>query len=143
MKYYTLSSFAVNEEHLKQAKRALAELVAAVRRHEPATLFQVFRKEGEPAFFCLMAFADEAAERAHAQARYVAKFARQILPWCEGKPHFTELGFFAGSQREWAFEPAAGVVAGPIVPMAQTHPRRAIGSRQGSLSRRIPSGAAR
>lgn len=140
---YTLSSFTVSEEHLKQAKRALAELVSAIRRHEPGTLFQVFRQEGEPSFFCLMAFADEAAERAHAQARYVARFARKILPWCEGKPHFTDLGFFAGSQQEWAFEPAVGVAAGPMVPMAQAHPRRAIGSREGGLRGRVPSGAAR
>lgn len=126
---YTLSSFTVSQEHLKKAKRALAELVAAVRRHEPGTLYQVFREEDSPAFFCLMAFADESAERNHAQARYVAQFARKILPLCEGKPYFTDLGFFAGSQRQWAFDPAV-VGSRALVPLALSHPRRPAGGRR-------------
>jgi len=125
---YTISSFTVSQEHLKKAKRALAELVAEVRHHEPNTLYLVFREEEQPAFFCLMAFADEAAERAHAQARYVANFARKILPLCEGKPYFTDLGFFAGNQKQWTFD--SQNLTGSLVPLAVAHPRRAGSSRR-------------
>jgi len=126
---YTLSSFTVSQEHLKKAKRALAELVADVRRHEPHTLYLVFREEDQPVFFCLMAFADEAAERAHAQTKYVGKFARKILPLCDGKPYFTDLGFFASTQPRWSFEPGAAL-SGALVPLAVSHPRRSTHSRR-------------
>lgn len=125
---YTLSSFTVRQEHLKQARRALAQLVAQVREHEPATLYLVFREEEQAAFFCLMAFEDEAAERRHAQSRHVEHFAKRILPLCEGKPRFTDLGFFAGSKQHWMID--AGLTAGQMLSLAAAHPGRGPGARR-------------
>jgi len=113
---YTISNFTVKQEYVKPAKRALAELVAAVRENEPKTLYLVFREEGAPAFFTLMSFENEAAERRHAQSSYVAQFAKKLLPLCDGKPRFTELAYFAGSKKQWQLA--------QLNPLASAHPRR-------------------
>lgn len=105
---YTLSSFTVKQENVKPAKRALAELVAEIRQHEPRTLYLVFREDASPTFFTLMAFEDEAAERRHAQSRYVAHFAKKLLPLCDGKPYFTELSYFSGSKKQWLLDKGNG-----------------------------------
>src|SRR5438046_2564803 len=104
---YTISIFTVKQEQMKPAKRALAEMVAAVRENEPKTLYVVFREEGLPTFFTLMWFENEAAERRHAQSRYVAHFAKKLLPLCDGKPRFTELAYFASSRKQWALDTGA------------------------------------
>jgi|GEM_PF-2072037 quinol monooxygenase YgiN len=127
---YTLSSFTVKQENVKPAKRALAELVAEIRQNEPRTLYLVFREDGTPTFFTLMAFEDEAAERRHAQSRHVAHFAKKLLPLCDGKPYFTELSYFAGSKKQWLLD--RGNLPSFLTPLALSHPRRGNG---GSLRR--------
>ena len=81
---YTLSRFTVKPEKIRETKRALAELVSSVRSHEPKTLYIVYRAETNHTFLLLMSFESEAAERLHAQSKYVARFARKLLPLCEG-----------------------------------------------------------
>jgi quinol monooxygenase YgiN len=102
---YTLCSFTVKPEKLKEAKRALAELVSEIRRKEPRTFYLAFREERRCTFFTLMSFADEAAQRRHAQSRYVDRFVKKLLPGCEGKPRFTELHQLASSKKQWVLEP--------------------------------------
>jgi quinol monooxygenase YgiN len=121
---YTLSTFTVGEENLKTAQRALAELVAALRQHEPQTLYLVFREAGEPAFRCMMAFPDEAAERAHATSPYVTRFARKMQGLCQGTPSFVDLGYFTGTQTHWALE-GAEFAAGVPASSTSTHSRQA------------------
>ncbi|MEY2410190.1 MAG: hypothetical protein QOF48_2860 [Verrucomicrobiota bacterium] len=128
---YTISSFTVKQEYVKPAKRALAELVAAVRENEPKTLYVVFREEGSPAFFTLMSFENEAAERRHAQSRYVAHFAKKLLPLCDGKPRFTELSFFAASRKQWALD-KGGLPMSHLLSLAAAQPQ------PGSRSTRLP-----
>lgn len=123
---YTLSSFTVKQENVKPAKRALSELVAEIRKNEPRTLYLVFREDGTPSFFTLMAFEDEAAERRHAQSRYVAHFAKKLLPLCDGKPYFTELSYFAGSKKQWLLD--RGNLPSFLTPLAMAHPRRGNGA---------------
>lgn len=124
---YTLASFTVKQEQLKPAKRALAELVAAIREHEPRTLFLVFREDSSATFFTVMSFENEAAERRHSQSRYVAQFARKLLPWCEGKPRFTEMSFFAGSRKQWLMERDA-MPAPQLLAMVAAHSRHGNGA---------------
>ena len=132
---YTLSSFTVKQEYVKPAKRALAELVAEVRQKEPRTLYLVFREDGSSTFVTLMAFEDEAAERRHAQSRYVAHFAKKLPPLCEGKPYFTELNYFAGSKKQWLLD--RGGLPTPFAAALPTqHPRRG----NGQAVRRAPKG---
>ena len=101
---YTLSKVTVQEEKLKETKRAIAELVAAVREHEPRTLYLVFREDRKSTFFTLVSFENEAAWRRHAQSRYADRFAKKLLPLCEGKPLFLDLSQFASSRRQWVLE---------------------------------------
>lgn len=131
---YTLSSFTVKQEYVKPAKRALAELVAEVRQKEPRTLYLVFREDASSTFFTLMAFEDEAAERRHAQSRYVSHFAKKLLPLCDGKPYFTELTYFAGSKKQWLLD--RGDLPNLLTPLAVADSRR----RNGSSLRRAPKG---
>ena len=101
---YTLCSFTVRPEKTREVQRALAALVAAIREHEPRTFYLVFREDGKPVFFTLMAFENEAARRRHAQSRYLDHFVKKLLPACEGKPRFTDLRQFASSKRQWVLE---------------------------------------
>lgn len=120
---YTLSTFTVGKENLKSAQRALAELVAALRRHEPGTLYLVFRDQDEPAFRCMMAFPDEAAERAHASSPHVTRFARKMQGLCQGRPSFVDLGHFMGTHADWAMDGSALAAAVPV-PEGAVHARR-------------------
>jgi quinol monooxygenase YgiN len=103
---YTLSRFAVKQEKIKEAKRALSELADEVHRHEPRTFYMVFREESQNVFFTLVSFENEAAWRRHAQSRYVHRFARKLLPICEGKPAFFEVNSVAWSRKHWVLNGA-------------------------------------
>jgi quinol monooxygenase YgiN len=103
---YTLCSFTVKPEKIREVKRALAELVGQIRREEPRTFYLVFREAGKPVFFALIAFENEAARRRHAQSRHLDHFVKKLLPSCEGKPRFTDLDQFATSKRQWVLEPS-------------------------------------
>lgn len=103
---YSLSKFTVKQEKIKEVKRALAELVSEVRKNEPRTLYLVFREEGRSTFFSLVSFADEAAWRRHAQSRYVDRFAKKLLPLCDGRPVFVDLAQFAASRKQWVLDDA-------------------------------------
>lgn len=133
---YTLSTFTVGEENLKTAQRALAELVAALRRHEPETLYLVFREEDAPAFRCVMAFPDEAAERAHATSPYVVRFARKMQGLCQGSPSFVDLGYFMGTHTQWSMQGADWAAGLPVSAGAEhARPARSAGrDGRGGLS---------
>jgi quinol monooxygenase YgiN len=120
---YTLSRFTVKPEKTRESKRALAELVAAVREQEPKTLFAVFRAETHNTFLVLMSFENEAAERRHAQSQYVAHFARKLLPLCEGKPLFTELNLFVSSRKQWVLEATQALSRPAASSPSQVHRR--------------------
>lgn len=101
---YTLARFTVKPEHLQDTRRALAGLLAEVREHQPRTLYTVFRTDTPETFVALMCFENEAAELRHSQSKYIAQFARKILPWCDGKPLFRELAIFGSTHRQWLLE---------------------------------------
>jgi quinol monooxygenase YgiN len=101
---YTMAKYTVKEERLKDVKRAIAEVVAEIRKREPRTLYLVFREESRPTFIHLMSFESEAARRKHAQSRYIDRFVKKVYPICEGKPVFAELTLFAGSRKQWVVE---------------------------------------
>ena len=115
---YTLARFTVKPEHIKETRRALADLIAAVRKDQPRTLYAAFKTETPGTFVALICFQNEAAERRYAQSEYVSDFAKKILPWCDGKPLFRELEMFGATRRQWllaaepfAAEPFPGVPA--------------------------------
>ena len=99
-----MSTYTVKPEKLKEVKKAIAEVVAEIREKEPRTLFLVFREEGTSTFLHLMSFESEAAERKHAQSRYVDRFVKKLYPHCLGRPTFVELNSFAASKRQWVLE---------------------------------------
>ena len=101
---YTLARFTVKPEYLKGTRLALAELIVEVRKNQPRTLYTVFRTDTPETFVALMGFENEAAEKRHSQSKYIAEFARKILPWCDGKPLFRELAIFGSSLKQWLLE---------------------------------------
>ena len=98
---YTLAKYTVRPEKVKEVKKALAEFIAEVRKHEPRTLFAVFRENGQHSFIHWMRFENEAAERRHSQSRYNDRFARKLLANCVGKPFFTDFKLFGASRKHW------------------------------------------
>ena len=101
---YTLARFTVKPDHLKGTRLALAELIVEVRKKQPRTLYTVFRTDTPETFVALMCFESEAAEKRHSQSKYIAEFARKILPWCDGKPLFRELAMFGSTRKQWLLE---------------------------------------
>ena len=101
---YTLARFTVKPEHLKGTRLALAELIDDIRQHQPRTLYTVFLTDTPETFVALMCFENEAAEKRHSQSKYIAEFARKILPWCDGKPLFRELTMFGATRKQWLLE---------------------------------------
>ena len=84
---YTMAKYTVKPEAVKAVRRAIAEFVDEVRKHEPRTLYVAFREEGQHTFVHWMRFENEAAERRHAQARYSKRFAHKLsadLRWQGG-----------------------------------------------------------
>jgi len=120
---YTLSRFTVKPDKIRETKRALAELVAGIRTHEPKTLYVVFRAESQDTFLLLMSFESDAAERLHAQSRHVARFARKLLPLCEGKPLFSELDLFVSSRNQWILEAVQAASRTGVTSSSQVHRR--------------------
>ena len=64
---------------VKAVKKALSEFIGEVRKHEPRTLYLIFREDGQHTFVHWMWFENEAAERRHSQSRYNDRFAKKLL----------------------------------------------------------------
>ena len=134
---YTLARFTVKPEHLKETRLALAGLIAGVRQHQPRTLYTVFRTDTPGTFVALMGFENGAAERRHSQSKYIAEFARKILPWCDGKPLFREVAIFGSTCKRWLLETepfAADQLLG-LSAKVKTPPKRAARPRQVPLKK--------
>ena len=101
---YTMAKYTVRPEKVKEVRRAIAEFVAEVRKHEPRTLYLVFRENGQHTFVHWMAFENEAAERRHSQSRYNDRFVKKLLLNCAGKPAFTDFRLFASSRKHWPLD---------------------------------------
>jgi quinol monooxygenase YgiN len=101
---YTMAKYTVKQEKLKEIKKAIADVVAEIRQHEPRTLYLVFREESTTSFIHLMAFENEGAERRHAQSRYIDRFVKKLYPNCVGKPVFTEFDLLAATRKQWLLE---------------------------------------
>jgi len=96
---YSLSRFSVDPKQIKSARVALTKLVASVQEKEPGLVYLVFQEPGRPVFFTLVSFEDEAAYRRHAQSQHVARFARSMSSFCDGRPTFVELEPTTGTRR--------------------------------------------
>jgi quinol monooxygenase YgiN len=98
---YTMATYTVRPEKIKEARKAIAEFLAEIRRHEPRTLYLVFREKGRHSFVHWMAFENEAAERRHSQASYNQHFVKKLLPLCVGKAAFAEFALFGATKKQW------------------------------------------
>ncbi len=96
---YSLARFSVGVEHVKAARRALETLVTAVQKDNAGVIYLVFQEPDRPVFFTLVSFEDEAQYRRHATSAHTARFARAILPLCDGKPSFVGLELFGVAMR--------------------------------------------
>ena len=99
-----MARYTVKQEKLKVVKKAIAEVVAQIRQHEPRTLYLVFREESTSTFVHLMSFENDAAERRHAQSRYIDHFVKKLYPNCLGKPTFAEFDLLGTTKKQWVLE---------------------------------------
>ena len=96
-----MARYTVRPEKVKEVKRALAEFISEVRRHEPRTLYLVFREDGAHSFVHWMCFENDAAERRHSQSKYSQHLVRKLMEFCVGKPTFTDFDLFSSSRKHW------------------------------------------
>ena len=134
---YTLARFTVKPEHLKDTRLALAELIVEVRKNQPRTLYTVFRTDTPETFVALMGFENEAAEKRHSQSKYIAEFARKILPCCDGKPLYRELAIFGSTRKQWLLEsePFAADQLPGLSAKVKAPPKRAARPKQVALKK--------
>ena len=99
---FTVAKYTVRPETVKELRKAIAVFVAEIRKHEPRTLYAVFRENGQHTFVHWMSFENDAAERRHAQSKYNDRFARMLLRSCVGKVTFNEMNLCAASREHWA-----------------------------------------
>jgi|SoiMethySBSTD1v2_1073268.scaffolds.fasta_scaffold1770597_1 quinol monooxygenase YgiN len=118
---YSLSRFSVAPQRIKTAQRAVQRLVKAIQKTDPGLVYLVFQETGKPVFFTLVSFQDEDAYRRFATSPYAARFAREILKICDGKPSFIGLDLVAAARRE----SRASTASPPATPRpARNHRRR-------------------
>jgi len=98
---YTLVKYTVRPEKVGELKAAMREFMSEVRKHEPKTLFLVFRADDGETFYHLMRFENEAARRKHNQSKYNTHFVRKLYPNCVGRPQITELRLVESSKKQW------------------------------------------
>ena len=98
---YTMAKYTVKPETVQAVKRAMAEFADEVRKHEPRTLYVVFREAGQHTFVHWMRFENEAAERRHIQAPYTMRFAHKLSPSFVGKAAFSEFQLLATTKSQW------------------------------------------
>ena len=95
-----MARFTVRPEHVERARRLVADLVAEVRQHEPATrVYESFQLWDTSSFVHVMTFADEAAEQRHRTAPYTRRFVDALYPLCETAPVFSTLSLIASNVR--------------------------------------------
>jgi quinol monooxygenase YgiN len=100
-----MAKYTVKPETVNAVKRAIAEFVDEVRKHEPRTLYAVLREEGQHTFVHWMSFENEAAVRRHAQAQYSKRFAHKLSPTFVGKAALSEFRLLACAKTQWRLEP--------------------------------------
>jgi quinol monooxygenase YgiN len=102
---YTMARYTVKPERVKEVKRALAEFVAQVHKHEPRTLYLIFREEDQHTFVHWIGFENEAEERRHSQSSYNNRLVKTLMRGCVGKPTFSEFRLCGASKHYWTLNP--------------------------------------
>lgn len=92
-----LAEYTVRQDELETVLEAVRTFVAAVRKHEPRTTYDAYRRGTSPSFVHVMAFPDQASERRHQRAQHTERFVEVLYPRCTDPPTFTELTAVAGS----------------------------------------------
>ena len=98
---YTLAKYAVQPEKVREIKHAMHEFMAEIRKHEPKTLYLIFRGEDKATFYHLMRFENEAARLRHNQSKYNTHFVKKLYPHCVGHPAFSEVCLYDTSKKQW------------------------------------------
>ena len=79
--------------------KAIIAFVAKVA-DEPGTLrYESFREADGVTYVHVMAFADDAAEKAHRETEHMKKFVADLYPRCEVQPVFADLKKISGAGR--------------------------------------------
>jgi quinol monooxygenase YgiN len=85
----------VKPGELGAVESALREYVHAVRKHEPLTELQAFRRGTEPVFLQVIGHPDAESEQRHRRASYTRRFLENLLQHLETDPITTDLTLVA------------------------------------------------
>jgi quinol monooxygenase YgiN len=90
---HLMVTYRIRKDRAEAARKLIAQLVAAIARHEPRTLdYRVFQHANtESSFTHTMAFPDTEAHLAHIAAPHMKQFVEALVRDCEDGPHYTEM----------------------------------------------------
>ncbi len=86
-----IAEYKMKDGVLNVVTKAIAKFVREIKKHEPETLYEAFRRSNSLEFVHLMKFPDRISEKKHASAPYTREFVRTLYPHCEREPVFTDL----------------------------------------------------
>lgn len=88
MREQAIVRFEVRDGNVEEAREAIRDLVAAIEKTEPGTLFYAsYQSRDNPNLFAsFMIFRDAEANRAHAGTEHVEAFVARLYPLCVTTP---------------------------------------------------------
>jgi quinol monooxygenase YgiN len=85
---YSVATFQIKPQKIKQAKACISEFVNRIQELEPGTMMykslQGINEDTE--FIHIMAFKDKEAQQLHKKSSYCRSFTDKLYPLCEAKP---------------------------------------------------------
>jgi quinol monooxygenase YgiN len=98
MPIYTIAQYRIRNSGIEKVKRAIAEFVPYVQKHEPGTrMYLAWQETEDPTRFVhFFIFENEAAHQAHSRSEAVRRFEAAYGPELEGgKVIFTDYELIA------------------------------------------------
>lgn len=86
-----IAEYAVKDKEIDTIVVAIKHLIDAVKKNEPETRYETFRKRDLHTFVHLMEFSNEKALRRHVKAEYTRRFVTTLYACCEIEPFFSDL----------------------------------------------------
>ena len=86
-----VAQYRIKPETESEVLTAIRAFVDAVHEEEASTDYHAYRLADTNQFLHVMAFPNEAAQKAHQEASYTQDFVEVLYPNCEEPPQFTQL----------------------------------------------------
>lgn len=86
-----IAEYTIKRGEVNIVLESISKFVGAIRKNEPETFYEAYRRGDSLEFVHLMKFKDDVAEKRHQKADCTSEFVSVLYPRCEIEPHFTDL----------------------------------------------------